>query len=148
MKRILLVIAIAFMATYANAQNAVKQVPQMLSDAFTKLYPSVKDVKWENEDGYFEAHFKMNKLEMSATFDPVGTFLESEVEIKVSQLPQSAFDYMVKTYPGQKPLEASKITSAKGIITYEAAIKTAEVTFDDKGSFIKEEKIPISKQKK
>jgi hypothetical protein len=141
MKKFLLVITIALIAMYANAQSQkVEAVPPPISDAFTKLYPTIKTVKWEIENGKFEANFQVNKVETSATFDPAGNFLESESEIKVSELPKKASDYVAKTYPKAKIKEASRITDAKGVITYEAAWKGVEVIFDDKGTFIKEHK--------
>lgn len=149
MKKILLVITIAFMATYVSAQNNETKpvIPPFITEAFTKLYPTVKDVKWEVENGNFEANFEINKVETSATFGPAGNLLEIETEINISELPKKATEYLAKTYPNVKIKEASRIKDAKGVITYEAAWKVMEVIFDEKGNFLKDHREPVSKQK-
>jgi len=148
MKKIILILAIALFVNYANAQKIdAKDLPVTVTGAFAKLYPAIKDVKWEKENGNFEANFDLNKVETSVLFDPIGTLLETESEIKISELPKNATDYITKTYPNVKIKEASRIKDAKGVITYEAAWKGIEVTFDAKGTFIKEHKEPASKEK-
>src|ERR1035437_669299 len=145
MKKIILILTIALFVNYANAQKIdSKDLPASVSGAFAKLYPAIKDVKWERENGNFEANFDLNKVETSAIFDPVGNLLETESEIKVSDLPKNTTDYVTKTYPGVKIKEASKIKDAKGKITFEAAWKGMEVIFDEKGNFLKEHKEPIA----
>jgi hypothetical protein len=147
MKKIILILAIALFVNYANAQKIdAKDLPVTVSGAFAKLYPAIKDVKWEKENGNFEANFDLNKVETSVLFDPIGTLLETESEIKISDLPKNATDYITKTYPNVKIKEASRIKDAKGVITYEAAWKGTEVTFDAKGTFLKEHKEPASKE--
>ena len=139
MKTIILILALALTATLAAAQKInAKDLPAPVTAAFAKLYPTVKEANWVNDDGNFEAHFDLNKAEMSATFSATGTFLEEEVEISVNALPQAALDYMKKTYPDRKVKEASKIKDAKGIITYEVETKGLDVIFDAKGAFLKE----------
>ncbi len=144
MKRSILIISLAFIATFASAQKLnSKDIPAEVSGAFAKLFPTIKDPKWVKEGINFEANFDFNKVETSVTFDTYGNALETESEIKVSELPKIAIDYMKKTYPEKKIKEASKIIDNKGTITYEAEGKGIEVIFNANGNFLKEIKQEI-----
>ncbi len=148
MKKVIVILALALMANFANAQKMnSKDVPASVTASFIKLYPAIKEPKWEKEGGNFEANFDLNKVETSVTFDASGNMMDVESEINVSALPQAVLDYMKKTYPDKKIKEASKITDAKGVITYEAECKGLEVIFDAKGGFLKEVK-QVAKEKK
>ena len=141
MKRSILIIAFALIASFASAQKMnAKDVPALVTSAFAKQFPTIKEPKWEKEDGNYEANFDLNKVETTAVFDDKGTLLQTESEIKLSELPKVVLDYMKKTYPDRKIKEASKIKDAKGILTYEIETKGMNMIFDAKGNFLKEEK--------
>lgn len=128
-------------ATLANAQKMQdKDVPAIIKSAFQKQYPDAKEVKWEKENGNYEAEFELKETEHSALFDTSGNIIESEVEISSDTLPANAKEYVSKNYSGQKIKEAAKITDAKGTVTYEAEIKGKDLIFDSNGNFIKEVK--------
>jgi uncharacterized lipoprotein NlpE involved in copper resistance len=82
-------------------------------------------------------------VETSATFNADGKLKETEQEIKTSELPKTAGDYVAKNYAGHKISEAAKITSADGKITYEAEVKKGkeemDLIFDESGTFLKKE---------
>jgi len=124
-----------------NAQNhANGDVPKNVKAAFLVKYPTVKNVKWEKEAAGYEAEFKMNKIEMSATFSNEGLFQEVEEEINASTLPKVVNAYCIKNYPDHKLSEAAKITDASGKITYEAEMAKGkehfDVIFDANGGFV------------
>lgn len=108
-----------------------------MKTAFAKLYPSVKSVKWGNENNAYEAGFEMDKIEYSVLLDATGKVLETENEIPVDKLPAATQAYLAKNYPGQKVKEAAQIIDAKGVITFEAEIENADVIFTAEGQFIK-----------
>ena len=138
MKKLALsVIAICTIA-FANAQalNAAK-VPNAVKGSCTKHFPDIKNVKWELENGQYEASFKKDGHDESAMFKKDGTFTESEVDIKVTELPSTVTPYIKEHYKGTPVKEASKITKANGEVNYEAAIKGKDVIFDANGKFIK-----------
>jgi hypothetical protein len=140
MKRSILLLAIGFIAIGANAQKLKESdVPPTIKNAFAKLYPSAKVEKWEKEQNNYEAEFHDVKTEISVLLGPNGQLLETEKEIAVSELPKAVSDYAAKNVAGKKIKEASKITDAKGTVTYEAEINEADYIFDAKGNFIKKE---------
>src|SRR6476620_8428326 len=121
MKKVLTLTAFAF-TTILFAQTETKSkkndVPDVVKKAFQKDYPS-QPAKWEKENGGYEAEFKMNGSEASAVYDKNGHKKEFEIEIKASELPNAASDYLKKNYPIAKIKEAAKITDDKNTVTYE-----------------------------
>lgn len=137
----MLILAIGFAAITASAQKMKDaDVPAIVKATFTKTYPNTKIGSWEKENGNYEAEFDLNKNEMSVLIGPNGQLMETETEIKVSELTKTITDYCAKNYPGKKITEASKIVDDKGVVTYEAEINKMDVLFDADGKFIKESK--------
>jgi hypothetical protein len=141
MKKIIgLSMVLSFIVLNLNAQKLKdSEVPATVKTSFDKIFPG-QTAKWEKEDGNFEAGFKKEGKSMSATFQPDGTFKESEVGIKESELPAGALDYIKTNYNGKKVKESAKITSASKTVTYEAEIEGRDVIFDSSGKFLKEVK--------
>lgn len=143
MKKLFLAIAIAFSATLF-AQTETKShkidVPEIVTTMFSKEFPD-KKVKWDMEDGDFEAEFKINGSDASAVYDKKGHRKALEVAIKTSELPAPILEYLKQNYPTNKITEAAKITDDKNVLTYEAEIgkegKSYDVLFEANGKFIK-----------
>jgi len=136
MKKLSLTIFLSLAMVFAYAQK-VKQddVPQAVKDGLHKLYPDARVSKWELEDGNYEAEFENNKVETSVLLTPAGALVMTEVEIATSALPQAAQDYVKNNLGGKKIKEAAKITTAEGVVTYEAEIGGTDYLFDANGSF-------------
>lgn len=134
-------IGIAGLISFGSFAQKLKEkdVPTAVVAAFHKQFPEAKEVKWEKEKENYEASFDLKKVDNSVVFDESGKFIESEIEIKMSELPKGVVEYVQKTY-SQKVKEAAKITAANGTVTYEAEIKGMDLHFDKDGKFLKEEK--------
>ena len=131
-------IAAITVSVFAQKIDAAK-VPAAAKTAFAKQYPGVT-AKWEKEAGLFEAGFKQKGYEMSALYDANGIMKESEMEIKVADLPASVIKYVNENYKGKKIKEGAKITMADGTVNYEAEVSGKDLIFDANGKFIKEVK--------
>lgn len=138
MKKILL--ALALIVTVAVIAQKKGGATDAAKAAFTKAYPGATKVKWEKEDGNFEVSFTLNGQEASAIYDAKGGLVESEQELKVTNLPAVITAYMREHYKGISVKGAAKITKAGGTVNYEAAIKGKDVLFDANGKFLKEVK--------
>ena len=114
-------------------------MPAAVKTSFTKQYPGTI-AEWEKEDGKYEAGFKQGGNNMSALFEANGTMTESEMDIKVSDLPASVLTYVKEHYKGKTIKEGAKITKADGTVNYEAEVDGKDVIFDAEGKFIKDEK--------
>ncbi len=132
-----LLVAISFSA--CAQKLAAAKVPVAVKTAFLKQYPGVT-VKWVKEDDKYEAEFKQNGNTMSALFEANGTMEESEMGIKVVDLPTAVLAYIKEHYIGKKIKEGAKITKADGSVIYEAEVDGKDVLFDASGKFLKEVK--------
>ncbi len=139
MRKVTILLAAMFAVSFANAQKVSdKEVPIAVKTTLQKNYPNAKELKWEKEKGNYEAEFEVGETDYSLLIDVSGNIIETEIEIKVDELPANAKAYISKNYAGQKIKEAAKITDAKGVVTYEAEIKGKDMIFDSNGNFIKE----------
>jgi hypothetical protein len=129
--------AIAFSA--CGQKLDASKVPAAVKAAFTKQYPGTT-AKWEKEDGKYEASFKQAGNDVSAMFEPNGTFTESETEMKAADLPASIISYVKEHYKGKAIKSGAKITKVDGTVNYEAALGGKDVIFDANGKFLKEVK--------
>lgn len=141
MKRICLISLLFTFSGFAlNAQKlSTVQVPAPVKEAFAKQYPGIS-AKWEKEQKSYEANFKQNGNILSASYESNGTFIESELDIKVSDLPASIKEYVKAKYSDKTIKEAARISRAGGTINYEAEVNGKDLLFTDQGKFIKESK--------
>ncbi|GAB3047393.1 PepSY-like domain-containing protein [Spirosoma pulveris] len=123
--------------TYATVIRAGIDVPAATKARVARLYPGVKAVKWEKEDGNYEAELTHNGKELSLVIDANGNILETETTIALSALPASVRDYVAKHHAGKKIKEAAEIVDANGKKTYEAEVGGKDLMFDANGQFIK-----------
>lgn len=131
-------LGLAATMTFAQTVKNVNKgkIPAAVLAAFHKDYPNVKDVDWDQEDGNYEAGFEVNKNELSVLYNAQGQKLETETEIKVSQLPAAVLK-AVQTQKLGTVKEASKIEKANGKTEYEAEIKGKDYVFDASGKLLK-----------
>lgn len=140
MKKITLLFSAVLCVVFVQAQKIDEAaVPANVKTAFQKMYPGIKKIHWEKENGNYEANFKESATEEAATFNPDGKFIESEKTISITSLPKAATDYLAKNLPGKKIKESTQIKNAAGIITYEAEVNGIDYTFDAKGNYLKQE---------
>lgn len=137
---VFLIVMVAMMnASIAMSQKLQeKDVPANVKTAFHKQYPNVTKIKWSKEDGKYEAEFEISEEETSVLIDATGSILETEVEIKIDQLPNEVSEYVKLNYKGQSIKEVAKIADDKGLVTFEVEIKGKDLIFDSSGKFIKE----------
>jgi len=128
---------------FLNACGQKKEVPQAVKTAFNQKFNNATKVKWENEDeNEWEAEFKMNGKEYSANFDSKGKWLETEYEIKKSELPE-AVQQTVKNEFGKYEMEEAEVSeNADGTfyeVKFEMDEKDMEVVFNAEGTVVKKE---------
>lgn len=145
-KLIILMFAFAILSVPAYCQ---KNVPENVKKEFAKKYPAAQTVKWASEEANeWEAEFKINGTEMSASFDNKGTWLESEAEIRAKDLPVAITNTLTKEFAGYKTGEMSVIENPQ-MKGFELALKkggtSLEVIFDNDGKVLK--KTEIKKEK-
>ncbi len=138
MKSITLLFFVGSFATISIGQTINEsKVPEAVKKAMKKNYASVKEIKWEKEDGMYEAGFEVNKVKNSVLLDAEGNVKETEHEISITDLPKAVSEYVKKNHPKSKIISAAKITDSKGVVKFEAEIKGKDLFFDSNGKFIK-----------
>lgn len=124
----------------AQKMNA-KDVPVNVKSSLQKNY-AVKDADWDKEGVNYEASFEQKGTEISVVFDGIGSILETEREIKKSELPGAILDALKKDYADFELEEAARIET-KGVITYETEVEkgkmSLELIFDTNGKLMKKE---------
>jgi hypothetical protein len=118
-------------------------VTQVVLDSFHKAYPGIVNAKWDYGEGDYEVIFTKDGLEMTVDYNIYGQCEETETEIKISEMPQSALDYLNKNYSSFLITGASKIVTENFDVAYVAEIgkkgKFWDITFTSDGKFLKEE---------
>ncbi len=143
-------ILLVIFLTFGIVACGQKNVPQPVNKAFSQKYPAATSVKWASEEANeWEAEFKLNGKEMSASFDNSGKWLESETEIAVKELPAAVSASLAKEFAGYKTDEISILESPE-LNGFEVGLKKGdtvlEAVFDNAGKVIK--KTDVSKEEK
>jgi len=133
MKNLLIImLMVVFTITTSCAQklNADK-VPVDVMTTFKAKYPNAEKVKWSMENAKeYEVEFKMNKAAQSANFAEDGKWIESEVEIEKSQLPQVVVDAINKLYPGAKIDEVEQASNPEIDLFYGVTVRFKGKKYD------------------
>src|SRR6478735_2122107 len=121
MKQIVVLLLAVFMFGCADAQKLKdNDIPPPVKQTFTQKFPNVKNVTWDKEDdASIEAEFKIGKTKYSATFDQAGKWLETESEIKKSELPETVLSAIAKEFSGFKIEEAERLETPESGKVYE-----------------------------
>ncbi len=137
MRKLSVVIVLFVLAVpYAQAQKLV--VPEVVKAKVKALYPKANDVDWELEDGNYEAEIEQKgSSDVSVVLNAQGSVLETETEIKVSELPTAVRTYIAQQLGNKKIKEAAKIVKADNTVEYEAQVGKKDYLFDSVGVFLK-----------
>ena len=132
-----LLLMLAVSVSYSQAQKlSAAKVPIAVKNAFLKSHPSITKIEYEMEKANYEANFDMNGKETSEVYSKTGSLLETEIGIKVSELPAPITAY-IKNKLNSKITEAAKITKSTGEVIYEAEVKGKDMLFTANGVPVK-----------
>ena len=129
--------------TYANNEKESGDIPDVVLKNFQAKYANANSVKWEKEEDIFEVEFILDGQEYEAEFDKTGKWLETEKEIKISDLPEAIQKVLNTKYSGYEIEETEYTETADDGIIYEVVIekgdKKIEIYFYPDGTILKEE---------
>jgi hypothetical protein len=88
MKNLFILVVLIAMSNITYGQKA--DVPAKVKNAFEKKVPNATDVEWEydSEDKLWEVEYEIGKDEFTSAFDENGKWVETEKEIKFSEIPE------------------------------------------------------------
>lgn len=144
MKNLMLiaVLLFAFGIQSCAQKSDPKKVPEQVLSAFKAKFPDVEKAKWEREnDTEWEAEFKMDGIEYSASFTTKGRWKETENEIKKSEIPANISTILDQNFTDYDIEEAEMGEGPSGKF-YEFEIETDhdefEVMIDSQGKLTKQ----------
>ncbi|HUX96614.1 MAG TPA: PepSY-like domain-containing protein [Bacteroidales bacterium] len=127
--KILILVSSLLISISAWGQNG-KDVPANVKSSFSQKFSRASGVKWSKEnDKEWEAEFKMDGKEYSANFDNAGTWLETEYEVAVKEIPSAVKATLDKESMGFK-IEESALSETKNGKAFEFVISKGETEFE------------------
>lgn len=141
MRKIIVMAMLAIVSSITMAQGDKEaKAPTDVTEAFSMLYPNVKDVVWKNKQADFEANFEQNEKVVSLLFDKNGILKEVKNEIKESELPANVNTSFAKEFPDWKIRKATRI-DVRGAFNYEVVVEKDEeriyLIFNTRGMLLK-----------
>jgi hypothetical protein len=137
MKKTLLSFFACGLILMACGQNPAP--PREVQAAFSKQFNTVQELKWEQEDNEWEAEFKSDGTEMSASFDNSGNWLETETEITMKNVPADIIKAVNLKFNGWEMEEFERIEKPD-FNGYEIALEKeeteTEILVSDSGEII------------
>lgn len=132
-------IVIAFFSFTACGQKS-NDVPEKVSTSFSKKFPNATKIKWDKEnENEWEAEFKMDGEEFTASFDNSGVWMESEYEIGMKDVPEVVKATLDNEFAGYKISEAEVSETADAKV-FEFMLKKdgekKEVAIDAEGNLV------------
>jgi len=152
MRHMVILLLAVFAGSFAEAQKLTdRDIPAPAKQTFAQKFPNATNVKWEKEDDAIEAEFKIGKSKYSASFDQAGKWLETESEIKKSELPEAVLSAITKEFSGYKIEEAERLETPDLGILYEVKLEKKEISyevqFNEAGKVLKKEKVEENNEK-
>ena len=152
MKKIVLMLtAMLLLSGYGYSQKiAADKVPADVKTAFQKKFPTAAKVTYEMEKVDYEINFTLSGTECSAVFDKDGKWIETETDVKDSELPAKVKATLDKEFAGYKHNESVKLEIPWRAFIYEFEVSKGdtklEVQIDQDGTVLSKD--PIGKEDK
>jgi hypothetical protein len=143
-KLLMLFVCMALVAVVSATNQKDEKIPAAAKSGFAAKFPNAQKVKWSVEKpGEFEVEFIQNGAETSVLVDAIGNLLETEVEIKESELPKVVKATIAKDFAGYKFDEIEKANDVKGVTSFEMEAAKGKdklkISFDDNGKLLSKE---------
>jgi len=130
MKTSVLIMAAAFVLSLGACGQTAKDVPAGVASSLSQKFPKASNVKWAREnDKEWEAEFKNDGKEYSANFDNSGTWMETEYEISIKEIPAAVKTTLDKEFAGFK-IKVSEISETKDAKVYEFVLEKGETSME------------------
>jgi hypothetical protein len=145
MRRLFLTITVIVFLVFAASGQTARDVPAGLKSTFTQEFPTASKIEWSREnDREWEAEFKFDGKECSATFDNAGKWIETESEISLKEIPAVVKITLGQESAGYKIRESVLAVNKDGKV-YEFLLsknkKETELLIGLNGKMFKKEKI-------
>lgn len=143
MKKLNVVTVLAISVAISSCAQSKNEgeMPENISTSFKLNFPTAKKVEWRKEnDREWEAEFKMNDVKYSSNFSNAGKWLETEYQIKKSEIPANVKTVLDANFSGYD-IENAEVSETVHGLSYEFEIEVEgqmyEVSIDSEGNLIK-----------
>ncbi|WP_179345014.1 PepSY-like domain-containing protein [Winogradskyella ursingii] len=118
-------ISIIIIFVLFGCNTAVKgQAPDAVKKTFQAKYPGENDPDWHKDDnGFYEANFKIDGIKYRADFNADGTWVETETSIDKKDLPKAIRQAIKDNYGSEDITEIEKVDSAAKGLFYDVEFK-------------------------
>lgn len=145
MKNLFVLMGIIVIVCFTACGQTGKDLPSEVKTAFSRKFPDATGVKWDKEsDTEWEAEFKLNGTEYTASFDPAGTWMETEYEITSVDIPTAVKSKLDNEFSDYK-IEESVVSETPEGKVYEFELKAGkeemDITIDMSGNVVKKERV-------
>jgi len=142
MKKITFVIMVSLLVGLTSCDKEI-EAPQNVKKALAKKFPTATNIEWGKENTLeWEAEFTKDGKEHSANFQKDGTWIETEFDINLSDVPNNIIDVFNMEFDGYEIEEIELSETIKGIVyefTIEKDEENFEVAIDASGNIISKE---------
>ena len=151
MKKVIIMLSTGLLISLGSFSQKITpdKIPTPVKQAFTKMFPTATGMKYLMEKKDYEVNFTDKGFEMSANFDAMGKWLETETEIKPEDLPEKVTASVAKNFAGYRIAEVGKVEKPGTGVVYEMDLKKDkegfEVQFSPNGDVLK--KVPWKEEK-
>ncbi|MBL7104798.1 MAG: PepSY-like domain-containing protein [Bacteroidales bacterium] len=123
MKNLILFVFVVLLCITACGQISA---PSAVQKAFDAKFPKAEKLKWEQEEANeWEAEFRLDGKEMTASFDSSGKWLETETEVKKKDLPSEVFKSLSIEFDGFE-IDEVEFVEKPDFTGYEIALEKEE----------------------
>lgn len=142
MKKSILTIFAVALGGYCMAQGV--KPPKAAEEDFKLRAPVGTIANWEKSGNNYETDWSIAGYEIAVIYDANGKFVMMESEIAPSELPKEITAAVEKSMAGAVIKEAERQDKADKSVGYQVEVKhqgkVKEVTFDDKGNQVGQER--------
>lgn len=136
---------------------ATAEVPKVVQDAFTRLYPQINTMNWEHRPEGMVATFVDEEGLKKAFFNAEGHWIETRIRMATDQLPTPVQKFIQNNYRGASISFAGRVYNPNGVwyrVESELSDRVVLKNLDTDGTLIEERTIwfstslPLSKPAK
>lgn len=142
LKILLLLTIVSLVYACTEKNDEITGVPEKIESAFSTKYENAKEIKWENEDGIWEAEFKLDGVDYEAMYDQNGEWAETGHEVEQTEIPDIIMNSINTDYGDRTILEVEKYDSREGEyfkVMLQKGGSVEEARFYPKGKTVKPE---------
>ena len=127
---------------FSGALLAQAAVPVVVETAFAGRFPGAVYVEWEDvKDGIYEVDFEQDGKDMMTKFDADGNWVETEIEIAETNLPEAVWKAITTQFAGYSIDKVETESKPERELAYKVRLKRddaeVKVTFSTEGEVLK-----------